>query len=497
MSVPTDARTAPTADAAGGPPDRPARRAGLAGFAAVNAIVAWAGVVGLIAGWIDLGDRMDERIPFDSLVLAGLALAVGVAVPLTALARAAWTGSARTDQLAVLAGLLLIAWILLQVVVLQAYSFFQPTYLAIGVWFVAASHRVHLGPHPRGALMVATGAISLAAGVGLVPHLVDRHVAIASVLAVVLSMGGIALVVRGTHTVGRERRLVGRVATAAGAVLAVALAVSVIAPAVAATHVAPAVITATPTSVGLDHETVTLETTDGVDIAAWYIDGTNGAGLVVMHGAGSTRSDVLEQSAALAEAGYSLLLIDARGHGESDGTAMDLGWYGDLDIAAGTAYLTSRTDVDPDRIGVVGFSMGGEEAIGAAATDPHVRVVIAEGATARRAADKEWLSDTYGWRGRLQVAIEYVQDAVTDYFTEASPPTTLRSAVSSAHDTYFLLITGGNVDDEGHAAAFIASGAPERVTVWTIPGADHTDGYTTTPEEWGDRVVEFLERHLR
>ena len=61
-------------------PRPPVRRAGLAGFAALNAVAAWAGAVGLAAGGIDFGDHTNDRLPFDSLVLAGIALAVIVAV---------------------------------------------------------------------------------------------------------------------------------------------------------------------------------------------------------------------------------------------------------------------------------------------------------------------------------------------------------------------------------------------------------------------------------
>ena len=56
--------------------------------------------------------------------------------------------------------------------------------------------------------------------------------------------------------------------------------------------------------------------------------------------------------------------------------------------------------------------MRGEEAIGAAATDPRIRAAVAEGATGRTAADKAWLSDAYGWRGRLQEGLEHVQERV-------------------------------------------------------------------------------------
>lgn len=273
--------------------------------------------------------------------------------------------------------------------------------------------------------------------------------------------------------------------------------VSIVAPAVAATSVPSTEITSTPATVGLEYESVTLTTTDGVELAAWYMPGTNGAGVVVMHGAGSTRSDVLDQAAVLARSGYTLVLIDARGHGGSDGTAMDFGWYGDLDIAAGTAFLASRPEVDPGRIGVVGFSMGGEEAIGAAAADPRIRAVVAEGATARQAADKAWFSDVYGWRGWVQEQVEKVQYGITDYLTEASSPIALRSAVVNAPGARFLLITAGNVDDEGHAASDIQAGASGRVTVWNVDGADHTGGYDTQPDDWQQRVVEFLDENLR
>ena len=67
---------------------------------------------------------------------------------------------------------------------------------------------------------------------------------------------------------------------------------------------------------------------------------------------------------------------------------MDFGWHGDADIAAATAYLATRPDVDAERIGAVGMSMGGEEALGATATNQLMRAVVAEGATARAADDE-------------------------------------------------------------------------------------------------------------
>ena len=98
----------------------PARRPWLTAFAAVNAFGAWAGAVGLITGGTDFGEVINERLPFDSVVLAGVALATIVAVPLTMLAWSAWTGGPRTDELALVVGLLLIGWIIGQVAAIRA-----------------------------------------------------------------------------------------------------------------------------------------------------------------------------------------------------------------------------------------------------------------------------------------------------------------------------------------------------------------------------------------
>ncbi|MEO8692970.1 MAG: hypothetical protein ABI658_05605 [Acidimicrobiales bacterium] len=116
-------------------------RHGLAVFAAVNAVAAGGGAIALLAGWTDFGDRLDQRLPFDSLVLAGLALAAIVALPLSGLAVLAWRGDPRAGRVAVGTGVVLVAWIVVQLAFLRAFSVFQPTYVVIGVLFVVAGRR--------------------------------------------------------------------------------------------------------------------------------------------------------------------------------------------------------------------------------------------------------------------------------------------------------------------------------------------------------------------
>ena len=252
---------------------------------------------------------------------------------------------------------------------------------------------------------------------------------------------------------------------------------------------------ATPADRGLVYSDVTFRTRDGVLLSGWYMPSKIGAAVVLVPGAGSTRSAALAQAGVLAGHGFGVLMLDPRGQGRSGGHGMDLGWYGDLDVAAAVDFLQSRPDVDGARIGAVGLSMGGEEVIGAAAADQRIRAVVAEGVTSRTAADKAgWLPG--GVAGALQRGIDRLTYATTELLTPARPPTPLRTAIARAHDVPFLLITAGTMPDEAHAARSFRSAAPGRVRTWNVPGAAHTRGLATAPTEWSTRVLGFLDTAL-
>ncbi|MBJ7356756.1 alpha/beta fold hydrolase [Nocardioides sp.] len=261
----------------------------------------------------------------------------------------------------------------------------------------------------------------------------------------------------------------------------------------------PSLGSRTPADVGLVHQPVTLRTADGVDLAAWWVPGEADAAVVLLHGAGSTRTAVLDQAEVLASGGYGVLLLDARGHGESDGRGMEFGWYGERDVAAALDFLEDQPGVSPDRLGVVGMSMGGEEAIGTAGADPRVQVVVAEGATHRVAADKAYLSE-YGVRGDVQRRIDWGTYAVAGLLSPAPEPPPLRESVAAAQadgtPTPMLLITAGDVETELLAAELMDRAAPDAVDIWTVAGAGHTGGLRAEPDEWARRVLAFLDAAL-
>ncbi|MGB8021403.1 MAG: alpha/beta fold hydrolase [Candidatus Nanopelagicales bacterium] len=370
--------------------------------------------------------------------------------------------------------------------------------LVVGVTAVGAVIAARTGPAGRGSVGFAAGALGVTVGLAIgLPHMAKSGLTVVSLAGSAALVAGAMLLAMGAWHILRGRRWWVKIPLAAAMLLVVAGSLLTLGQALAATNVAPtALATDTPAQYGLEYREATLRASDGVALSGWYVPSVKGSAVVLRHGAGSTRTDVLPQAAALADMGFGVLMPDARGHGNSQGRAMDFGWYGDLDIRAAVDYLAGEPGVVDDRIAVVGLSMGGEEAIGAAAADPRISAVVAEGAGQRVAADKAWLSDVYGWRGALQEHVERITFATADVLTDAAPPIPLREAAAAAAPRPMLLIAGGATADEARAAGAIRSGSPGSVTVWIVPGAGHIGGLATQPEQWAQRVGGFLARSL-
>lgn len=342
------------------------------------------------------------------------------------------------------------------------------------------------------AVLVASAVLSAGVGVGL-RHLWAgdrRWTMVLGFVALAVGLASVVAAVRlGTRSLAGARRV------AAATVLTLLAVVSVwtLAPAFMAT-VVPATShgPARPAGAMAGAGEVTITADDGVALWAWYLPPRNGRAVVLRHGAGSTAAAVLPQAEVLAAQGYGVLAMDARGHGHSGGRAMDFGWYGERDVAAGVSFLAARPEVT-DGVAVLGESMGGEEAIGALGTDRRIVAAVAEGATARTDEDKAWYADVYGVRGRIQLGLEWVQYGLVGLLTPASEPQPLARSAAAAAPRPLLLITAGTVAEEGHAADHIRAASPATVTVWTVPGAGHTDGLARDPEGWERTVVAFLD----
>jgi uncharacterized protein len=345
-----------------------------------------------------------------------------------------------------------------------------------------------------GMLVVGLAGTMSGAAVGVM-HATATGLSVASLLGLMALLAGLALLVAGS--VGVIRGLPGwwRLLALPGLVVVAQFVLLTLPMALYATHVPHASFTA---RVPAGAELVRFPSVDGVVLAAWYTPSTNGAAVVLRHGsgAGSSKTSTTAQAAVLARHGYGVLAMDARGHGQSGGRAMDWGWYGDADVAAAAAWLAARPEVDPERLAGVGLSMGGEELLGAAGSDERLRVVVAEGVTGRGAADRELLGQTglVGAVDRLTAAITF---GAADLMTRASSPTPLGAAVASMAGRRVLLLAGADPQEPTVADALRERARPGVVTVWELPDTPHTAALARHGAAWEARVIGFLDEALR
>ncbi|APE34874.1 hypothetical protein BOX37_13985 [Nocardia mangyaensis] len=94
---------------------------------------AFAGALGLITGAVALSPATVDSLPWQSPILAGVALAMVVGVPMTVVALAAAQDDPRTARTAMIAACALVGWILLQLVLLRELSWLQPVCVVFAV----------------------------------------------------------------------------------------------------------------------------------------------------------------------------------------------------------------------------------------------------------------------------------------------------------------------------------------------------------------------------
>ena len=358
-------------------------------------------------------------------------------------------------------------------------------------WFTCRAGRVG-----RGATALALGIAGSAVGAGTASaHLAKAGLDAAAGAAAVVLVTGVILLIWGVTALVQAVPGWWRLLAVPAALVLLWFVLLPLTIAVNATNRPPGPLgPATPARYGLAYQDVAFRTPDGVRLSAWYIPPRNGAAVVLLPGAGSTRTAVLGQAAVLARHGYGALLVDTRGHGRSGGHAMDFGWWGNRDLAGAVSFLDRQSGVRADKIAVLGESMGGEQALAAAGSDPRIRAVVAEGATGQQLADHGWLPG--GTEGALQRRMEWVMYSAAGLISGAPQPMSIPDAVRAAGGRPTLIIAGGAVADESAAARWFRAPSPATVQVWVVPDAGHTQGLSTAPRAWEAHVIGFLDAAL-
>jgi hypothetical protein len=232
------------------------------------------------------------------------------------------------------------------------------------------------------------------------------------------------------------------------------------------------------------YEQVTVTTSDSLDLTGSYVPSKNRAAVILFPGA--TRS---AEARMLIRHGYGVLLLNPRGQGTSEGDTVR--WAGDRDLIAGAQYLKARPDVDDDRIGGYGFSVGGEILIEAAAQSNDFKAIVSEGA-GFPAGEADLTGTDRFWKPAF-TALGFA----TAVFSNQSPPPKIVDRIGEiAPRSVFLIWADPGMGGENvrQPKYYAAAGQPKQI--WKVPGADHTGGLKAQPAEYERRVVDFYDRAL-
>lgn len=254
--------------------------------------------------------------------------------------------------------------------------------------------------------------------------------------------------------------------------------------------------TASPADHGLDYEDVAFASRDGLTLRGWFIPASSPRGAVIFcHGHAGSMDPDLKYAPAFHARGYDVLMFDFRAHGRSDGNLVSMGSLEQQDLLGAVDFLRQR---GIERLGVLGFSMGGRVAIGAAPQTEAIVAVVSDGGPATMLAAVAAGARERGMPGFLTVLIAGLTlwlagRRVGCNLAEADAPRWVSRLAPRA-----LLLVHGERDPYVSTAAvqalFAAAGQPKEL--WIVPQAGHRRADELRPDEYLARVIGFFDRYL-
>jgi len=288
---------------------------------------------------------------------------------------------------------------------------------------------------------------------------------------------------------------------------------------------------------GSNREDFDVRGPDGVLLRGWKVrpPNPNGSWVLLFHGVADNRVGVIGQSEFLLKAGYSVVMMDARAHGASEGPIATYGWlerndtraivdalvwsevrrYENAQIRSGKWKVlvedeakplgashfpaprpgTSRPGT-PAHIFALGESMGAAIALQSAGADPRIEAVVAESSFANL---REAAYDYAGLRrspllGKTLFApgtwmLLYRGEKLSGIpLAEVSP----EKSVSSRAFPVLLICDEKDVVLPCRHSEMIYAAARGPKQLWVVPGAYHSAALGFQPEEFKRRVLSFF-----
>jgi fermentation-respiration switch protein FrsA (DUF1100 family) len=236
-----------------------------------------------------------------------------------------------------------------------------------------------------------------------------------------------------------------------------------------------------------------VTTVDELTIEVWYYPSKNGAAIITLGGPGSLGGNLPPVSHIL-DAGYGVLQVGSRPCAQPV-AHVTVGYLEAYDAAAGLKFLLEQPEVNPERIGVYGFSMGAVAAIRAARINPEFTAVLAEGGYHNLGEDivEADASKPLPLLERIFLytvaGFFWLQTGINPW--DCSPIDDL--PLISPNPVFFIY--GEHELWHGRGLRQFEA-AREPKTLWIVPEGSHGINHLVAPEEYTTRVVEFFNETL-
>ncbi len=248
-----------------------------------------------------------------------------------------------------------------------------------------------------------------------------------------------------------------------------------------------------PPPASLRVENVAFSSGSGATIHGWFVAGQPGKGaIVLLHGVHADRTTTVARAEFLSRAGYSVLLFDFQGHGESIGRTITFGFLESRDAAAAVEFL--RQKLPAEKIGVIGISMGAAAALLSNPPLPVEAMVLEECYPTIYQATEDRMIERFGFLGRLGTPLLIAQlKPRLGISVDDLKPIVCARRISIPK----FFIAGGSdhlTTAQESKELFEAAAAPKQF--WLVAGAAHVDLHKFARTEYEQRVLAFLAERL-
>jgi fermentation-respiration switch protein FrsA (DUF1100 family) len=239
----------------------------------------------------------------------------------------------------------------------------------------------------------------------------------------------------------------------------------------------------------------------GERLSGWFVPPPAGVAtpwpvVLLVYGYGGYKEQMAGYAQFVHDAGFASFMFDMRGSGLLRDEPVTLGYKERWDMLDAARYLRTREDIDSNRMGALGVSMGAATALLAAEADPTIRAVVADSAYAHLQDMVQPGLRTFIGAPAILFAPLIVRLAEMMLGMKSSQ---VQPAVSASRLGSRALFVIHGADDpltnpESATEIFRAASGPKEL--WVVPDCGHALGPAVSPELYQARITGFLTRYL-